>query len=350
MTPETPNIPNIPVLPVARQPTGRDYFIGTWSGRLLVFNVLVFAYMVSLDKSSFFAPTSEFIRAFGSKSIVDIAGGEYWRFITPMFVHIGFIHLFFNSMGIYYVGYQIELILGARWFVAVYLLAGIVGNLASCLFSLTPSAGASGALFGLLGAGFRLERVVGKSLETNGEHPRPRKRVYAGMVISNLILGLVIPMIDNSAHIGGVVTGWLLMEAVLRSKPNRLLTPKLWISRSIYLALACFAIFVIARAVDPVVVSKRYFDAGLKVSDGASAYRNYSNAITALPTNESARLKRGALLLQNGEVDLGVEDITMALKTGRITGPQIQSIIEELQMTGHNLEAEMIRKLSQQTQ
>ena len=343
----TTNTPEIPVLPVARQPVGRDYFLGTWSGRLLIMNILVFAGMVWYNPSSFFAPSNEFIRMFGSKSMADIASGEYWRFITPMFVHIGIIHLFFNSMGIYYVAYQIELILGARWFVTVYLLAGIVGNLASCLFSLALSAGASGALFGLLGAGFRLERVVGKTTEISDGNPRPRKRVYAGMVISNLILGLVIPVIDNSAHIGGVITGWLLMDAALRSRPNRFMAQKPWISRSIYTAIACFMVFAVARTVDPVVVAKRYLEAGLKSSAAPTSYQYFSNALKVQPTNELARIKRGTLLLQNGEVGLGVEDIRMAIQSGRITNEQIKSITEELQLTGHILEAEMVRKLIQ---
>jgi membrane associated rhomboid family serine protease len=343
----TTNNPEIPVLPVARQPVGRDYFIGTWSGRLLLINIIVFAGMVWINPSSFLTPSNEFIRMFGSKSVADIASGEYWRFITPMFVHIGIIHLFFNSLGIYYVAYQIELILGARWFVILYLLAGIVGNLASCLFSLTLSAGASGALFGLLGAGFRLERVVGKSPEMDDGSPRPRKRVYAGMVISNLILGLVIPVIDNSAHIGGVITGWLLMDAVLRSRPNRFMVQKPWISKSIYAAIAGFMVFAVARTVDPVVVSKRYLDAGLKSSDAPTSYQSFSNALKVLPSNELARIKRGTLLLQNGEVGLGVEDIRMAIQSGRITNEQVDSIIEELQLIGRNLEAEMVGKLSQ---
>ena len=343
----TTSTPQIPVLPVARQPVGRDYFLGTWSGRLLILNVLVFAWMVWCDPSSFLQPSNEFIRAYGSKSMVDIATGEYWRFITPMFVHIGFIHLFFNSMGIYYVGYQIELILGARWFVAVYLLAGIIGNLASCSYSLALSAGASGALFGLLGAGFRLERAVGKSIEQSDDSPRSGKRVYAGMVITNLILGMVIPMIDNAAHIGGVVTGWLLMEAVLRSRPNRLMTLNPWIPRLIYAALVFFAVFVVARTVDPIVMSKRYFDAGLKSSSAPKAFSLFSDAIMVQPSNESARFMRGKLLLQNGERMAGLEDIEQAVKSGRITKEQIKSMTEELELTGHAQEADLIRRLSQ---
>jgi membrane associated rhomboid family serine protease len=317
----------------------------TWSGRLLILNVLVFLWMVWCEPASFLVPSSEFIRAFGSKSLADIANGEYWRFITPMFVHIGFIHLFFNCLGIYYIGYQIESILGARWFVALYLMAGIVGNLSSCVFSLAPSAGASGALFGLLGAGFRLEGLVGRVMEA-GEGPvRPRKRVYAGMVVSNLILGLVIPVIDNAAHLGGLVTGWLLMEAVLRTRPNRIRTLRPWISYAIYTALGAFILFAVIRTADPVVVGQRYFDAGLKAANAQESYMDFSEAIRVRSLDEKARLYRGKLLLQNGEIEAGAEDIKIAIKTSRVTDGDIKSMTDELELTGHRMEAELVRKL-----
>ena len=189
---EQEDSPELPVLPVVRQPTGVPYYLGTWSGRILVINALIFLWMVLRDPSSLLAPSLEYIRAFGSKSLADIALGEYWRFITPIFVHIGIIHFFFNTMALYYIGYQIEYILGARWFLLIYFISGIVGNLSSCIFSLTPSAGASGALFGLLGAGFRLEGLLSDAFDQQGGKKRPRKRMYSGLVVTNIILGLII--------------------------------------------------------------------------------------------------------------------------------------------------------------
>ena len=337
---------NVPVIPVVRQPTGTAYFFGTWSGRIQIINALVFALMIWKEPSSLMMPSLDFVKAFGSKSIADIANGEYWRYVTPIFVHIGGLHFFFNAMGLYYIGYQLEHILGARWFVLLYLLTGIMGNLSSCLYSLSPSAGASGALFGLLGAGFRLEGLVGEAFDKMGEKNRPRKRIYSGMAISNIILGFLIPIIDNAAHIGGLLAGWLLTEAMLRIRTNKLRRPNPIIARSIIGGLTLFTIFVIARTSDKVVVVTRFFNAGMEASSAPVAYQAFSEALRVKPFDEKSRLYRGKLLLQNGEVNMGISDLEIAFRTGRLKPNDISNVINDLQLTGHSNEAELVKKLS----
>jgi rhomboid protease GluP len=306
-------------------------------------NTIVFAYMVLRDPSSLFIPNLDFVRAFGSKSVADIAAGEYWRFITPMFVHIGILHFFFNAMGLYYIGYQLEHILGPRWFVGLYLAAGIFGNLTSCVFSLSLSAGASGALFGLLGAGYRLEGLVSDSFDQAGVKVRPRRGIYSGMVITNIALGLVIPVIDNAAHIGGLVAGWLIVEAMLRTRPNRLRKRNPAIAALIYCALISFSLFAVARTVDPVVVVNRYLHAAAKADEAKEAYYDYSEILRVKPLQPTARLLRGKLLLQNKELEAGLSDIEKAINAGA-TKNEVDAVIEELKMTGHILEAEMVKR------
>jgi membrane associated rhomboid family serine protease len=337
------NIEQTPILPVVRQPRGLKYYLGTWSGRILLLNTIIFAYMVLRNPSSLFMPSLDYVRTFGSKSVADIAAGEYWRFITPMFVHIGILHFFFNAMGLYYIGYQIEHILGARWFVGLYLAAGVLGNLASCVFSISLSAGASGALFGLLGAGYRLEGLVSDSFDQAGVKVRPRRGIYSGMVITNILLGLVIPVIDNAAHIGGLIAGWLIVEAMLRTRPNRLRRRRPAIAALIYVALTGFAIFAVARTVDPVVVVARYFEAAAKASDAREAYYNYSEILRVKPLNPKARLLRGKLLLQNREIEDGLSDIEKAISAG-VSQADVESVIDELKMTGHLPEAELLKR------
>jgi membrane associated rhomboid family serine protease len=344
---ENDSIQDMPVLPVVRQPRGASYFLGTWSGRILLLNTVIFVLMVLREPAAVFVPSIEFVREFGSKSIPDIARGEYWRFVTPMFVHIGFIHFFFNALGLYYIGYQIERILGPRWFVGVFLVTGIIGNLSSCLFSLSVSAGASGALFGLLGAGFRLEGLVSDQFDRLGERNRPRKRIYSGMVVSNIILGLIIPVIDNAAHIGGLVSGWLLMEALLRSRPNRLRPINPLIARLIYLILTVFSVVAVARTADPVVVVKRYYEAALGAGSAPEAYHDFSEALRVSPLDGQIRLSRGKLLLQNGEVEAGIADIKIAVSSGKVSESEFKAVMEDLRLTGHSLEAELIQKLYQ---
>lgn len=215
-----PNRSELPVLPPVAQPSGANYWLGTISGRLMLINSLVFLAM-SWESNSVLLPSREVLLEFGAKDPVGLARGEFWRLFTPIFVHIGIIHFFFNSLGLFYIGYQLERILGRKWFTAIYLAAGVAGNISSAYFSVAMSAGASGALFGLLGSGYVLERLVGRRIEESSGH-RPRRRIYAGMVVINVIFGLLVPGIDNAAHMGGLVAGAVLTWSMLHLRRNRL--------------------------------------------------------------------------------------------------------------------------------
>lgn len=146
---------------------------------------------------------------FGGKYNVLIMEGQYWRLVMPIFLHALYnpIHIFVNSYSLYVVGPQVERILGRWKFAAVYLAAGIVGNIASFAFSSNPSVGASGAIFGLLGALLyiwqRYRKVISGSFGT-------------GIIITilfNVIYGFSSPNIDNFAHLGGLAGGYLAAAA-----------------------------------------------------------------------------------------------------------------------------------------
>lgn len=141
---------------------------------------------------------------FGAKFNPLIMSGEYWRLITPMFLHGGVLHLAFNSYFLYSVGPFVEKIFGKRKFITIYFIAGITGNVASFAFSQSLSVGASGALFGLMGALLYVikkdKRIMKSSFGTN---------VLMTIGI-NLVLGFVNKdQIDNFAHIGGLIGGYL---------------------------------------------------------------------------------------------------------------------------------------------
>ena len=149
-----------PILPPVPQPKGIKFFFGTWSGRIIVLNSIFFI-LLSLDAGSFFNPSADSLVRWGAKDNILIVQGQIWRLITPIVLHVGLIHFAFNNWALYVLGYQIEHMLGKKWFIALYLLAGFGGNVASSLFSLGLSAGASSSLFGLLGAGYYLEKLLG---------------------------------------------------------------------------------------------------------------------------------------------------------------------------------------------
>ncbi len=143
---------------------------------------------------------------FGAKFNVLIMAGEYWRLITPVFLHANITHLFFNSYSLYSIGMYVERIYGWKKFVLVYFLSGLTGNIASFAFTSypqIPGVGASGAIFGLLGA----------MLYFGVESPKAFKKYFGSniiiVIVINLALGFSIPGIDNLAHIGGLTGGFL---------------------------------------------------------------------------------------------------------------------------------------------
>ncbi len=139
--------------------------------------------------------------------------GEYWRLFTSMFLHIGLLHLAFNSYALFLFGVEMERIYGPTRFTVLYILAGLFGSFASYASKgpLTLSAGASGAIFGVIGmnlAYFLLHR------QAFGKFGRQRINTVVIIIIINLIFGFTVPGIDNIAHIGGLVVGFLLGYAL----------------------------------------------------------------------------------------------------------------------------------------
>lgn len=146
---------------------------------------------------------------FGAKYNPLILEGEWWRFITPMFIHIGILHLLMNSVALYYLGMEVEKIYGNARFFVIYLIAGFAGVLASFIFSSgVVSAGASGAIFGCFGAllyfGLLNPKLFLRTMGTN----------IIVLILINLALGFTISGIDNAGHIGGLIGGFLATAAV----------------------------------------------------------------------------------------------------------------------------------------
>ncbi|MBB6448875.1 rhomboid protease GluP [Geomicrobium halophilum] len=145
---------------------------------------------------------------FGAKYNPAIDEGEWWRIITSMFLHIGLLHLLMNSMALFFLGMAVERIFGTSRFIWIYLIAGIVGSTASYAFTDQVSAGASGAIFGCFGAlvyfGVIRRRLFFRTIG---------KSVIVILVI-NIIFGTVVPMVDNGAHMGGLVGGFLAAATV----------------------------------------------------------------------------------------------------------------------------------------
>jgi rhomboid protease GluP len=136
-----------------------------------------------------------------------VRAGEYWRLVTSMFLHGGILHLALNAWALYQLGTLFELLLGSSRMLLVYFVTGVAGSLASAWFTKTPSVGASGAIFGLLGA------LIAFLLRRRGALTPQGKSILMQLVFwaaINVFFGFSDAQIDNSAHLGGCAAGLLL--------------------------------------------------------------------------------------------------------------------------------------------
>lgn len=186
---------------------------------LIGLNLIYFLIMVFAGLHLFPSPVDASIDqrvliTFGAKVNTLIQDGEVWRLFTSTFIHIGIIHLIFNLYALWALGPLTEEGLGHRKFLVIYILSGLGGSIASFLFSPALSAGASGAIFGLLGAllyySYKRPALWKSGLGMN----------LVIVILVNFGFGLVQPGIDNFAHLGGFITGAICSVLLLRKPQN----------------------------------------------------------------------------------------------------------------------------------
>lgn len=177
---------------------------------LIVANISIFLIFTLLGKSE----DVLFMQQYGAMyEPYVIEGHEYYRLLTSVFLHFGIEHLLNNMVMLGAIGYHLEPEIGRIRFLLVYFLSGIGGNICSLLFNVSfenvvVSAGASGAVFGLMGA------LLCAVLRNKGRIGRLNKRGVLVLVVLSLYLGLTSSGVDNAAHIGGLFCGFML-EAIL---------------------------------------------------------------------------------------------------------------------------------------
>jgi rhomboid protease GluP len=151
--------------------------------------------------------------------------GEVWRLLTAMFLHGDgtrggtLLHLGVNLVALFQLGSLYELMFGTRRFVIVYFVTGIAASITSYLHNIGPSVGASGAIFGILGAFIFSVRRSPRWRHERAAHSIVKQLLF--WIAVNLVIGATIPQIDLAAHIGGLVAG-LLLGAIL---PHRVPPP-----------------------------------------------------------------------------------------------------------------------------
>jgi rhomboid protease GluP len=185
---------------------------------------------------------------FGWKDNLRILQGDYWRLLTATFLHGGVAHLFMNGFSLYILGPDSERIFGTPRFLALYLLSGLSGSVASYAFNPAPAVGASGAIFGLFG-GLAVFFLTTRPIL--GSFGKSQLQGIAVILVVNLLFGFAnAGVIDNFGHLGGLLGGfvaaWMLVP---RYEVDRASFPPRIIRRTNPLAWAGVVVMLVVLAV-----------------------------------------------------------------------------------------------------
>ena len=165
---------------------------------LITLNVMIYLFLALHEQGDYF-------KAMFANNSLAVKSGEVYRLLTCMFLHADSIHLIFNMYALFIVGPQVERYYGKRRFALIYFVSGLLGSLFSCVFSseFSFSLGASGAIFGLFGSIAYFTYYYRATLQG-----MLRSQIVP-VILVNLAIGFMIPGIDVSAHIGGLIGGIL---------------------------------------------------------------------------------------------------------------------------------------------
>lgn len=194
--------------------TGKISYVNTG---LVIINIVVFIILELLGDTT----NSEFMLAHGAMYPAKVLeNGEYYRLFTEMFIHFGLAHLFNNMMVLFFLGDTVERAVGKIRYLVIYLLSGLCGSVLSYGVMLRTgdwavSGGASGAIFGMIGA---LLAVV---IKNRGRVEQITVRRLLFMIILSLYLGYSSAGVDNFAHLGGLVAGFLMAIVIYQKEPQR---------------------------------------------------------------------------------------------------------------------------------
>jgi rhomboid protease GluP len=195
--------------------------VGAHSLRAVLANIMNNAVSIQAQDND---ALSNVLTTYGAKENTLIAHGQYWRFVTPIFLHANLLHVGLNMLNFVVLGVFLERLVGHARFLLIYLVTGIISIIAS--YSFAPqeiSVGASGAIFGLVGA-YSVFVLVHRQAFPRGGVPA---LLWLVLIIGvNLGLGLIVPNVDNYAHVGGLLSGcllgWWFTPLYTEAKPSKI--------------------------------------------------------------------------------------------------------------------------------
>ena len=290
---------------------------------LLAANISVFALMARSGGPGDPLTLERFGALFGPL----IAEGQYWRLLTAMFLHAGLAHLAFNGLGLLIYGAAVERIFGPWRMLTIYAASGLLGSAFSYLANPgVYSVGASGAIFGTLGA------LVAHFVTRKDEFGKLGQRevtIVLFLAAMNLLTGLTTPGIDNWAHVGGFAGGialGLALAPLYAAKPDSFGGAQAVISRALgkkwLVAPAVVAVALLGAALATVTLpdnpyshiyeAERRFEQG----DLVLALVELDKAIAIDQLNGDAHLLRGRIYAQTGNIEAALAELGIALNFG----------------------------------
>lgn len=255
-----------------------------------------------------------------------IADGQYWRLFTAMFLHADFPHILFNGLGLFFFGSVVERTFGHLRFAVIYVIAGLAGSVLSFgMNTIAIGAGASGAIFGVLGA---LGAFFAVQRDTIGRRAWTNLAAVAVLAGISLGYGLVTPRIDNWAHLGGLIGGAAMglalsptLNPVVASgwQSNGYLWKPAPLSRW-WAVPAAAAVLAIGVAIGTLTLPDNPYthlflaERRIEAGDGSGAVTELNEALLLERTLARAYYLRGTIRAEQGNVDGAIADLGAAIR------------------------------------
>ncbi len=306
MAPDEPNPPAAPDAPAGAPPPPPKPSLlqlvrrAPVASLIIAINVIVFALASRTGSTT----ENDTLIRFGAVWRPLVWQGEYWRLATAMFLHIGVVHLLANAYFGFGMSAQVEQAMGWWRFLALYLLSGIAGSAVSVIGHNAISAGASGALFGLIGWQIMVARVSTGSFRAMWNDPGIRR----GLIwIGGWFLIGVYAHFDNFAHAGGLGFGLLFTWALIAPPPRR--------RRRVVVALVSLAALV-ALSLKPLPVihaNERALQKAFRSQNDPAAVLALTEPLLTSNRRSEAQLLRGRALLNLGRFQEAIDVASEAI-------------------------------------
>ena len=198
---------NVPDAPMAPQPRRQiNYAFFRYSPTVYIIGICVLMFLLEVALSHSLNLTNQAVMDLGALNGERVFEGQWWRMLAAVFLHGGVLHIAFNMWALFNLGILGEILYGRRNYTILYLLCGLGGSALSIFWHPeNVGVGASGAIFGIAGAllpALKFQKNPRVAAALRGSY-----RSIGLFVIYNLLFGAAIPFIDNSAHLGGLITG-----------------------------------------------------------------------------------------------------------------------------------------------